>query len=86
MKYRPCEQVDWKPFDAESVLLNLATGYYFRLNQVGSYIWSLLDGQHHLGEIIDRVVTRFRVSQRQARRDVQSFIGQLLAEKLIRKA
>lgn len=86
MKYRPCEHVDWKPFDGENVLLNLATGYYFRLNQVASYIWPLLNGQHHLGEIVDRVVARFRVSQRQAQRDVQDFIGQLLAEKLIRKA
>ena len=85
MKYKHCDNIDWKEFDNESVLLNLTTGYYFRLNQVGSFIWPLIDEEHNLGDIIDRVLARFEVSQRQAKTDVHDFIEQLLAEQLIQK-
>lgn len=86
MKYRPCEHVDWKLFDDESVVLDLSSGYYFRLNRVATFIWPLLDGCHGLTDIVNKVVDRFAVSQRQAKRDVGDFIRQLLAENLIQKA
>lgn len=85
MKYQPCTNVDWKKFERESILLDLSSGYYFRLNDVGTYIWSLLDGKHTLAEIIEEVVRRFDVSQRQAKKDLDSFIQYLLAENLIEK-
>jgi hypothetical protein len=86
LKYRHSDTIDWKKFDQESVLLNLTTGYYFRLNRVGTFIWPFLDGSHNLHQIIEAVTTQFEVSQRQANKDVHSFIEQLLAENLIQKA
>ena len=85
MKYKHCDNIDWKEFDNESVLLNLTTGYYFRLNQVGSFVWPLIDGEHNLGDMVDQVVPKFEVSQRQAKSDIHDFIEQLLAEELIQK-
>lgn len=86
LKFKHCDNVDWKEFDNEGVLLNLATGYYFRLNQVGTFIWPLISKENNLGDIVNRVVDRFDVSQRQAKSDIHDFIEQLLAENLIQKA
>ena len=86
MKYIHCDNIDWKEFDDESVLLNLSTGYYFRLNQVGTFIWPLISREHTIGGIADRVMEKFDVSQRQAKTDMHDFIEQLLAEQLIQKA
>jgi len=85
LRYRQSNSVDWKKFEQESVLLDLSSGYYFRLNAVGTYIWSLLDGKHNLAEIVEEVVKRFEVSQRQAKKDISSFIQYLLDENLIEK-
>lgn len=85
MKYVHCDNIDWKKFDEESVLLNLSTGYYFRLNQVGTFIWPMINRENNISDIVNRVVVKFDVSQRQARTDVHNFIEQLLAEQLIKK-
>ena len=86
MKFKHCDNIDWKEFENESVLLNLSTGYYFRLNQVGTFIWPLIDKENNLGDIVNRVVDRFDVSRRQAKSDIHDFIEQLLSEQLIQKA
>ncbi|MFH2024776.1 MAG: PqqD family protein [bacterium] len=86
MKYVHCDNIDWKEFDDESVLLNLSTGYYFRLNQVGTFVWPLISREHTISGIADRVVEKFDVSQHQAKTDMHDFIEQLLAEQLIQKA
>lgn len=86
MKFKHCDNVDWKEFENESVLLNLLTGYYFRLNQVGTFIWLLINKENNLGDIVNRVVDQFDVSQRQAKADINSFIEQLIAEQLIQKS
>lgn len=86
MKYVHCDNIDWKKFDEESVLLNLSTGYYFRLNQVGTFIWPMINRENNISDIVNRVVVKFDVSQRQAKTDVHNFIEQLLAEQLIKKA
>jgi DNA-binding ferritin-like protein (Dps family) len=85
LRFKHCPNVDWKKFELESVLLDLSSGYYFRLNEVGTYIWPLLDGKHDLAEIVEEVVKRFEVSQRQAKKDISSFIQYLLTENLINK-
>jgi len=85
LKYIHCDNIDWKEFDDESVLLNLSTGYYFRLNQVGTFVWPLIAKANNVGDIVKRVVAKFNVSQRQAKTDIHSFIEQLLAEQLIQK-
>jgi len=85
LKYKHCDNIDWKEFDNESVLLNLTTGYYFRLNQVGTFVWPLITEEYNIGDIVDQVVKKFDVSQRQAKTDVHDFIEQLLTEELIQK-
>jgi len=86
LKYVHCDNIDWKEFDNESVLLNLSTGYYFRLNQVGTFVWPLINEDHNIGDMVDQVVAKFEVSQRQAKSDIHDFIEQLLTEQLINKA
>ncbi len=86
MKYRHSDNIDWKEFDKESVLLNLSTGFYFRLNQVGTFVWPLIDGKKNLSEIINAVTSHFEVSQRQANKDIHNFIEQLVTENLIQKS
>lgn len=43
--YKYSDNVEWKQFDDESHLINIETGFYFRLNEVGNFIWPLLDGK-----------------------------------------
>ena len=85
MKYIHCDNIDWKEFDGESVLLDLSTGYYFRLNRLGTFVWPLINRDNNVGDIVRMVVENFDVSQRRAKADIDAFIDQLLVEHLIQK-
>ena len=64
MKYIHCDNIDWKKFDSESVLLNLSTGYYFRLNRLGTFVWPLINHDNNVGDIVRMVVEKFDVLMR----------------------
>lgn len=84
MVYKQAEQVEWRKFENESLLLNVDTGVYFRINEVASLIWENLDGQRTAEEIIQVIVKHFDVSETVALQDYQKFIKQLLENNLIK--
>jgi hypothetical protein len=49
----------------------------FVLNETGARIWSLLDGQHSLGEIADMLAQEYEVKPEAARADVAQVVGEL---------
>jgi len=49
----------------------------FVLNETGARIWSLLDGQHSLGEIGDILVQEYEVESETARADIARVTGEL---------
>lgn len=49
----------------------------FTANEVGGFIWNLLDGRRTLAEILERVLDEFDVERKAARRDLEEFIDQL---------
>jgi hypothetical protein len=49
----------------------------YTLNGVGSLIWSLLDGQRGLQDIVRGVTGEFEVAEDEAARDVQGFLDSL---------
>ena len=68
----------------ETVLLNLATGTYFGLNEVGGRIWQLLDGEGcSLAEVVERLQAEFEVSDEDARADVLELAGNLAENGLL---
>lgn len=70
--YFPSGNVEWKQFDDESLLINIETGFYFRLNEVGNFIWRLLDGKQSCEEIIKKIVEEFDVQTEKAKSDFSS--------------
>lgn len=68
----------------ETVLLNLATGTYFGLNEVGGRVWHLLDAEGcTLAEVCEKLQAEFEVSGEQAEADVLALLGDLAEHGLI---
>ncbi|NWF76347.1 MAG: PqqD family protein [Nitrospirae bacterium] len=49
----------------------------YTMNEVGSRIWELVDGEKSLSEIIDIILNEFEVSPEVAEKDIIEFINQL---------
>ena len=67
----------------ETVILDLESGTYFGLDNVGARIWQLLEAGKSLPEVCDVMVQEFEVSRDELERDVLALAGDLLDKKLI---
>lgn len=72
----------------ETIVLNYDAGMYFELDEVGGFVWSLLQTGEVLsvGEIEKKIVAEFDVEVSVCRRDILPFLESLLHENLIETA
>ena len=50
------------------------------LDEVGTTVWELCDGEHHIGSIVKEISSRYKLSRREAEASVSAFF-KLLAQK-----
>lgn len=77
------QDVAAKLTDGEAVLINLASGLYYSMDEVGGYIWSMIVHGSSVEQVADAVAARYAVPLERARHDVRMLVRQLLDEKLI---
>jgi coenzyme PQQ synthesis protein D (PqqD) len=83
-RYRPNpDGVVAEVVDGEAIILNLVNGSYYSLDQVGGRIWTLLDEQRPLEQIVKAVASEYAVTLDQARADLERLLAELLDEQLI---
>ncbi len=79
--------VVWRDVDGEIVLLNVVTGQYFGLDEVGSRVWMLLQQDGEAGTPFNtlqaRVTAEFDVDAPTALTDLTALIRQLIAQQLV---
>lgn len=68
---------------AETVLLQMESGIYFGLNEVGTRVWELLETASTAQDICERIVEEFEVNREQLKADVQAFFQELLDAELV---
>jgi hypothetical protein len=77
------EEVIGQVMDGEAILINLATGSYYAIPEVGACIWEAIDAQCSLGEVAVRLNVQYDVSLEQARADVLEFAARLMDEGIV---
>lgn len=80
---RKDEEVVAKIMDGEAVVINLANGMYYSLDNVGGLIWASIEAGRRIDEIAAEIAARYEVDPGQARDDVLGLASQLLDEGLI---
>lgn len=77
------ENVEWRAIDKGGIILNLETGVYCRVNQMGVRIISFCDGEKTLEEITKKIISEFEVEKKIAFEDAKSFFENLESKNLI---
>lgn len=72
----------------ETIVLNYEIGNYYELNEIGGFIWSLLQTNNVLSvaEINARLLDEFEVDESVCQQELVQFLETLFHEKLIRTA
>jgi hypothetical protein len=83
--YKLSENADWQPIDEGCVILNLETGLYCKVNELGTKIISLCDGKATLEQIIEKICEEFDVTKEEANKDANNFLGELKNKNLIQE-
>jgi coenzyme PQQ synthesis protein D (PqqD) len=79
---RPREGVATQKAGSSLVLLDVDSGLYFSLDEVGERIWSLCDGRS-VREIVDGVCSEYDADRATVENDVLTLLGEFRAENLI---
>lgn len=77
-------KVRWREIGDESVLVDLAAGEYFGLNEVGTAILEQLMTGATLGQVCATLVETFEVEPDRAWSDLVELVGELLSRGLVK--
>lgn len=69
--------------DGETVILDLASGTYSGLNEVGTTIWNLLNEPKSFSAIQTAIEEKYAVSSEQCAADLASFLQELIDNNLL---
>lgn len=78
------EELVYQELDGEMVLLNMQSGQYFGIDEIGSKIWALLEEKVMPVDIVQRLVAEYEVSEKVCQQQVAAFLDELEKEGLIK--
>lgn len=82
---RPSLDVQGTTMEGETVLLDLSTGRYYTLNQLGSVIWEHCIGHSTISDIHAVLCDRFDVAPERALEDLVALVNHLIQEGLLQQ-
>jgi len=75
--------VVYRDLEGEAVILDLASGTYFGLNEVGTRVWRMIDEGRDAAEIVDIVAKEYQADRGTIAQDVARLLNDLSARRLI---
>jgi Coenzyme PQQ synthesis protein D (PqqD) len=77
------EGVLFRDLGEEAVLLELKTGQYYSLNEMGTRMWRLLALHGSIAPVVVELNEEYEVPEEQLRKDVEGFIDILASRGLL---
>ena len=77
------EGILFQDVGGEIVLLNIETGEYYGLNEVGSRIWTLFQEGQPVSQVLTTLLSEYDVFEEGLRSDVKQFLLQLQSKHII---
>ncbi len=83
VRIRPAAHALVRMVQGEAVVLDLHSERYLGFNEVGTRIWELATAADRVDEILPTLLAEFEVDEADLRRDVEAFVGSLVAAGLV---
>lgn len=77
------ERVLFRDLAGEAVLLELESGRYFGLNEIGTRIWNLLQPGSPLDAVFNALLDEYEVAPERLHEDLLGFIERLASQGLL---
>ncbi len=83
MKYKHQSHVVFTELNGEIAILNSKTGIYFTLDDVGAFIWQLLNQPMDEMGLTKLVTDEYEIDEETAKQDIQELLQHLIKEELV---
>jgi len=67
----------------ETVILDIPSGQYYALSEIGARIWQLLEKPQSLTDVCDQLAQEYNVDRNRCEADVSALISQMASHGLI---
>jgi hypothetical protein len=84
MKIEISEDVVWREFGGEVLMLDLASQHYFGLTGSGSEMWQLIAQHGSSDSVIDHLLEKYDVDPANLRADFEKLVDELAAKGMLR--
>jgi len=71
------DSVTWRMIDDEAVIVHAGTSEYFSLNQLGTWLWGLLEKPRTTADLISALGARYRLDGESLAADAEEFVAHL---------
>ncbi|WP_423141461.1 PqqD family protein [Parablastomonas sp. CN1-191] len=78
----PSPDVVTRELETETVLLDMASGSYFGLDEIGGEVWQAVEEGQTLGQACDRLAARYDVERARLEADVLALAEAIVAKGL----
>ena len=83
MLFRVPSHTVFREIDGQAIALNLDTGQYYTMNELGTRIWTLFQQEDSLAGIVEAIESEYDVTYEQAEADLESFLKDLRQNGLV---
>jgi predicted RND superfamily exporter protein len=84
LKIKIPDDVVFRILGDEAVILNLSSGVYFGLDDVGTRMWQLMSEHGSTDKVIELLLEEYEVEETQLRADLEKLIQQLSEKGLVK--
>ena len=77
------KNVFWKKVGDETVVLNIDTGFYYTLGDVGGRMWEMLTADENEELIVSKIASLYGVPKKRVAQDLEELIQDLKKERLL---
>ena len=83
LRVEVCKDLVCQELDGEMVILNMHSGLYYGIDEVGSRIWQMLEEKIPPAAMIDRLLNEYEIEVGECSRQVMDFLTELEKNNLI---
>ena len=76
------KNVAWRVVEQEAILISSEDSMLHSLDEVGTLIWEMADGEHTVDQIVDRICDEYDVERERAHKDALEFLEKLAGEEM----
>jgi hypothetical protein len=77
------ETVVSQVIDGEAILIDLESGVYYSMDEVGATLWSLIEAQCRLEDVVSEITARYDAPRERVEADVLRVVADFVRENLV---